>query len=210
MFLFYDYLLDIGKHDFLCIMSRPIKSGSGLRAYPPLPLSFGLFFTSADLGPILALRERKNMGDSGDNAIKQIADDYRAKRQFKADSDAALVAKQKIVEAQGPAIWSVLRSRLKDKTDAFNVEMVEQALWWGDVASNQFTISRDDGAKLTGQYDAKTATASFRSSNGVNQTLKVSAESGRAEFVSGSSVGFEMVNSVEDIANGLLRDFSAN
>jgi hypothetical protein len=149
------------------------------------------------------------MGDSGDNDVKKLADDYRARQQAKADSDGALVAKQRIVETQGPAIWGVLRSRLKDKTDAFNVEMGEQALWWGDVASNQFTIVRDDGGKLTGQFDVKSAVALFRSSNGLNQNLRVSAESGKAEFVSGPA-GLENTNRVEDIANGLLRDFLAS
>jgi hypothetical protein len=174
-----------------------------------LPLSFGFFFTAGRAKPILSPRGQRDMADSGDIDVKQLADEYKAKQRFKSDMDAALVVKQKIVEAQGPIIWSNLHRRLKDKTEAFNIEMGEQVLWWGDVASNQFSISRKDGAKLTGQYDAKAATASFRSSNNINQTLKVSAESGKAEFVSGIA-GIENINSEEDIANGLLRDFLAS
>ena len=91
-----------------------------------------------------------------DDSIKRLADQYKQRLSNIEDNDKTFRAKQELLKTVTPKRWAALRKLIKEKRDAFNVEMGRDVLSWDDNKSDRLSMTRiDDGATVAAHIEEK-------------------------------------------------------
>jgi hypothetical protein len=151
-----------------------------------------------------------NGGDSVTNEMKDLASEYKKKLERDGLDKLAFVERQRLLTTLGPKRWTELRTLIKQKLDEFNTEMETEAVSWDDPHSSRIAITRkNDGVKLEGGYEGGTSTLFLRSKPlKIDMVFTQSVQGDDVVFVfTNPETKHPSVNTAEEIASGLLRDF---
>jgi hypothetical protein len=152
----------------------------------------------------------ETMADDDMDDVKELADEYRKRMQRAEIDKTVFVQEQKLIETDGPRLWTELRGLLKSKTEAFNREMERESLSWDDPHSNRVSITRtDDGVTLDGGYDEAAKAVFFRCPAAkINDRFVVAVKhSGVALVYIDPATRAQTVNTPQQIAIGVMRNF---
>lgn len=158
----------------------------------------GVYHVMADGGAIV--------GDETNDLVAK----YKQKLEAKKLEDTAFVEKQRLLNTLGTKRWSELRELIKEKLDAFNAAIGYEAVSWDDLHADRVAMTRqDDDVKLEGGYDEAVRAIFFRCpQEKINVAMTQVVRGSDVVFVVTNTTTHNIVvNSAEEIARGLLRDF---
>lgn len=97
----------------------------------------------------------------------------------------------------------------KKQTDAINKEAGEEILSWDEEDSHHWKMVRKhDGAALNGTFVSPLFVVTFKCPEAkIDNELEISVHSGEVQFLFTNPHKAMFVNTPEDIARGLVRDF---
>lgn len=143
--------------------------------------------------------------------VRKLGADYRERVRVEKQHTTTFEEQRRLLDIEGPKLWEKLHEAIKSNVKLINEEAGEHALLWSEPKAYSFVVIRaHDKAALEGTYIRPIHSASFKCEKAkIDLELHQRVGSGEVYFVSiNPNTQVEFVNKVEDVAYGLLQDFT--